>query len=97
MMVKAATAAHRKQRHATLRDQYEHASSIENRTPPMGAPNAACHALKPVMLCKLNETDSADIGAAMPPQRCIQRNAGLPLPSLASQWVSNLGSTMPYN
>jgi hypothetical protein len=37
-----ATVVHTKQRQATLRLQCVQASSIEKRTPPMGAPNAAC-------------------------------------------------------
>ena len=40
--VKTAVVEHTKQRQATLRDQCVVASSSENSTPPMGAPNAAC-------------------------------------------------------
>ncbi len=40
--VKTAVVEHIKQRQATFRDQCVVASSRENRTPPMGAPNAAC-------------------------------------------------------
>lgn len=37
------TAEARKQRQATLRDQWVQASSMENNTPPTGAPKAACN------------------------------------------------------
>lgn len=40
-IVKVAATAARKQRHAVLRDQKLHASSIAKSTPPMGAPKAA--------------------------------------------------------
>lgn len=40
--MKTATAVHRKQRQATLRDQWVEASSMLNSTPPIGAPKAAC-------------------------------------------------------
>ena len=40
-MVKTATVAAMKHRHATLHVQNVHASSMANITPPMGAPNAA--------------------------------------------------------
>jgi len=36
------TAEARKQRQATLRDQWVQASSMENKTPPTGTPKAAC-------------------------------------------------------
>ena len=55
---KVETAEARKQRQATLRDQWVHASSIENSTPPTGAPKAAC-ATTPTHIVMTQHTTTA--------------------------------------